>query len=315
MLRTGELLEAALEALPVPAIVAGAGGALDFVNARARELLGLEAGDRAPEVLEPVLRRARARGGTVREAVDVVTGRAHPVVVEVWAAAFPGGVVCTLDDLSRRVRRERADREFITNAAHQLRTPITAIATAIEVLQSGAKLEEESRDRFLDHIELQTRRLVRLSRAMLALSRAERGDDVPPRGPVELKPLLDQIVQEVEGSSVPIENTCAPGVHVLADAALLTEALANLVHNAVEHTRVGNVRIGAAVADGVVTIEIADTGVGIPSVELDRVLERFHRGEHDREGAGLGLSIANATMKALDGSLELESREGVGTTV
>src|SRR5579872_7242497 len=218
MLGTGELLEAALEALPVPAIVADADGGLDFVNARARELLGLDAGNRAPKSLEPVLRRAHTRGGTVREAVDVPGGRAHPIVVEAWAAAFPGGVVCTLDDLTGRVRRERADREFITNAAHQLRTPITAIATAIEVLQSGAKLQEEPRDRFLDHIELQTRRLVRLTRAMLALSRAERGDIVPSRGPVELKPLLDQVVAEVERSSVPIEIDCARDVYVLADA-------------------------------------------------------------------------------------------------
>jgi signal transduction histidine kinase len=74
------------------------------------------------------------------------------------------------------------------------------------------------------------------------------------------------------------------------------------------------VRISATAAGGVMTIAIADTGSGIAPVELPRVFERFHRGTHEREGAGLGLSIARASVRVLGGSLELESREGVGTT-
>ncbi len=293
---TGEWLEAALEALPVAVVVVDDEGQLGHVNARARELLSVSVGDALPPYLESVVDRSRARDAVVREAVDVRNGAALPVVVEVWAAAIDGGVVCSLEDLTERARRERADREFITNAAHQLRTPITAIATAIEVLQGGAKEKADTRDRFLDHIELQTRRLVRLI------------------GPVALSPLLEALVADAEHSAIPIEIDCREDVRVLVDADLLIEALANLLGNALEYTRAGGVRIGVTVAERAVTIAVADTGPGIAPVELSRVFERFHRGDHEREGAGLGLSIARAAVQALGGSLELESREGAGTT-
>jgi signal transduction histidine kinase len=311
---TGELLEAALEALPVGVVVADDAGRLERVNARARELLSVRAGDALPGYLESVVERSRTRGAVVREAVDVRNGAALPVVVEVWAAAIAGGVVCALEDLTERARRERADREFITNASHQLRTPLTAIATAIEVLQGGAKEKAETRDRFLDHIELQTRRLVRLMRAMLTLSRAERRDVLPTLGPVALSPLLEALVADADHSAIPVEVDCPADAHVLADPDLLTEALANLLGNALDYTRAGSVQIGVTVADDTVTIVVADTGPGIAPVELSRVFERFHRGDPEGEGAGLGLSIANAAVQVLGGTLRLESREGAGTT-
>jgi two-component system phosphate regulon sensor histidine kinase PhoR len=311
---TGDRLEAALEALPVAVVVVDDAGRLGHANARARELLSVQAGDALPPYLESVVDRSRACGAVVREAVDVRNGAALPAVVEVWAAAIDGGVVCSLEDLTERARRERADREFITNAAHQLRTPLTAIATAIEVLQGGAKEKAETRDRFLDHIELQTQRLVRLMRAMLTLSRAERLDVVPTLGPVALSPLLEALVADADHAAISIEVECPADARVLADADLLTEALANLLGNALEYTLAGGVRIGVTIAERAVTIAVADTGPGIAPVELSRVFERFHRGDHAREGAGLGLSIARAAVQALGGSLELESREGAGTT-
>jgi two-component system OmpR family sensor kinase len=215
------------------------------------------------------------------------------------------------------VRRERADREFITNAAHQLRTPITAIATAIEVLQSGAKNSPHDRDRFLGHIERQTERLVRLVRAMLTLSRAERGDVGPVLGLVPLQPLLRGLVAELPAKrGVAIALDCGATAAVVADEALLTEALANLIGNALDHTDTGAVQIAVReeLDPPVVTIEIVDTGTGIAAAELERVFERFHRGTSGGSGAGLGLSIAKAAVVAQGGTLELESAQGRGTT-
>jgi signal transduction histidine kinase len=226
-------------------------------------------------------------------------------------------VVYAIDDLNERARRERADREFITNAAHQLRTPITAIATAIEVLQSGAKESQEPRDRFLGHIEQQTERLVRLARAMLTLSRAERGDIGPSLGVVPLRPIIDGLVEEIPGRrGVDVQVECEPTAAAVADDALLSEALANLLGNALDHTPEGTVRI--AVVDqrnGTIAIEIVDTGEGIDAAELPRVFERFHRGTSSGDGAGLGLPIARAAIDAMGGRLELESELGRGTTV
>jgi signal transduction histidine kinase len=292
-------------------------GAVTLANARAGELLSIREGEDAPAFLQDVALRAGMRTGPVQETLQVATPSGASVAIEIRATPVEEGVVYAIDDLNERARRERADREFITNAAHQLRTPITAIATAIEVLQSGAKESQEPRDRFLGHIEQQTERLVRLARAMLTLSRAERGDIGPSLGVVPLRPIIDGLVEEIPGRrGVDVQVECEPTAAAVADDALLSEALANLLGNALDHTPEGTVRI--AVVDqrnGTIAIEIVDTGEGIDAAELPRVFERFHRGTSSGDGAGLGLPIARAAIDAMGGRLELESELGRGTTV
>jgi signal transduction histidine kinase len=310
-----ERLETAVGALPL-AVVVVERGAVTLANARAVELLSIREGDDAPGFLQDVALRAGVHTGLVHETVDVATPSGASVAIEIRATPVEQGVVYAIDDLNERARRERADREFITNAAHQLRTPITAIATAIEVLQNGAKESQEPRDRFLGHIEQQTERLVRIARAMLTLSRAERGDIGPSLGVVPLRPIVDGLAEEIPvGRGVEVEVDCPPTAAAVADDALLTEALANLIGNALDHTLEGTVRIAVAdQGDGTIAIEVADTGAGIDAAELPRVFERFRRGTSSGEGAGLGLPIARAAIKAMGGTLELESECGRGTT-
>jgi signal transduction histidine kinase len=312
-----ERLETAVGALPLAVIVVDDHGAVTLANARAVELLSIQEGESAPAFLQSVALRAGLRTGPVHETIEVATPSGVSVAIEIRATPVEEGVVYAIDDLNERARRERADREFITNAAHQLRTPITAIATAIEVLQNGAKESKEPRDRFLGHIEQQTERLVRLARAMLTLSRAERGDIGPSLGMVPLRPIIDGLVEEIPvRRGIAVEVDCDPAAAAVADDALLSEALANLLGNALDHTPEGAVRI--AVEDqrnGTIAIEVIDTGEGIDAAELPRVFERFHRGTCSGEGAGLGLPIARAAIDAMGGRLELESERGRGTTV
>ena len=314
--RGADWLEAAVEALPVPVVVIEPGGTIVVANARAHDLLALRPGDAAPASLRR-LADAVHDHDVLSETLEVPVGAGATVLAEVRVAAIAGGAVLTIDDLSERGRRERADRDFITNAAHQLRTPLTGIANAIEVLQGGAKELPETRDLFLGHIEHQTARLVRLVRAMLALARAERGDIGPTLGLVPLQPVLAGLVDELPRKwGVEVAVDCPPAAAVVADEALLSEALANLLGNALEHTAAGSVRIVVTEeADpAAVTIEIVDTGRGIATAELGRVFERFRRGTTDRAGAGLGLPIARAAIEAQGGTLELDSVPGSGTS-
>lgn len=223
-----------------------------------------------------------------------------------------------LQDVSERERRRRAEREFVDNAAHELRTPLAAITSAIERLQGGAREIPEKRDRFLGHIQRESARLNRLASSLLVLARAQTQDERPQREEITLRCLLEEVVAGFEPSSdVEIVLECPPTLLVHGNRDLLEHALANLVGNAVRHTDHGRIRIHATDdGTGSLVIEVGDTGTGIPTAELDKVFDRFYRGSavSDHAGFGLGLAIAKDAVQAMDGTLEIGSGPGEGTT-
>jgi signal transduction histidine kinase len=210
-------------------------------------------------------------------------------------------------------RRDRAERDFVTNAAHELQTPLAAIMSAIEVLQAGAKDDRADRDRFLAHIEAACGRLDRLARALLVLARAQTRDEVPRREVIPLEPLFRSIAADFpRDAHVVVE--CSGDVAVIANRPLLEQAIANLGHNAVKYGH-GPVVLAGSRADGGVSIEVRDSGPGIAVAERDLVFRRFYRRDDaSRDGFGLGLAIVAESVNALDGELELDT-SGDGTRV
>jgi signal transduction histidine kinase len=208
-----------------------------------------------------------------------------------------------------------ADAEFIENAAHQLRTPITSVAVAAAALTVGAKDDPEERDRFIAHIARDSDRMARVIESLLALARIQRGGSALLVAVVPLEPFLREIVAEARPrAGVGLEIDCAPSVAVVGDAAILREAIANVVRNAAEHTHAGTIRINGRRDGGRTILEIADTGTGIPAEIRPRVFERFfHAGGANRRGAGLGLAIAAEAAQVHGGTLELVDVP-VGTT-
>jgi two-component system phosphate regulon sensor histidine kinase PhoR len=219
--------------------------------------------------------------------------------------------------MTERLRRERAEREFVANAAHELRTPVAAIAGAVEVLQAGAKHVPEERDRFLEHIEREALRLGRLASALLTLARAEAVGDPAGMELVELAPLLRAVASDVRpASGVRVRVRCRRGVCALADEALLEQAVSNVAHNAARHTSAGSIDLSAHARDGTVEIAIADTGSGMRPEDATRALDRFYRGPRETAGGfGLGLAIVAQAMRTMGGAIDVESAVGVGTTV
>ncbi|MDQ3856970.1 MAG: PAS domain-containing sensor histidine kinase [Actinomycetota bacterium] len=215
-------------------------------------------------------------------------------------------------------RRERAEREFVMNAAHELRTPLAAIVSAIEVLQSGAKEVPEERDAFLADIQRESDRLSRLVHALLVLARAQTGQETVSLERVRLRPIFEEIAQSLHpDDGVAVEVRCPPELSVLAARDLLEQAFSNLAANAAKHTHSGRIEFAAALAaEGWVAAEVRDTGVGIQREEHDRVVDRFYRGEgRGADGFGLGLAIVDEAVSALGGKMEMESSPGEGTTV
>jgi len=295
---------------------------IEFTNSRARELLAssLEPGQQLPDLwpsfsLRQAVHSAFEPGGTAR------TVRAQPDQTRTYVVSVlpptPTSPACVvvLTDVSEQERRERAEREFVTNAAHELRTPLAAIASAVEVLQQGAKETPADRDRFLAVVERQTERLTSLARALLTLARAQTRSEPVRLERVEVVPLLREIVGDVDTGSVAAET--GEHVAVLAHPELLRQAVENLVSNAIKHGDGGTVTLRvAAEEDSHVRIGVSDTGSGMAAEDAERVLDRFYRASgSEADGFGLGLSIAREAVGAMGGRLWIESAPDEGTTV
>jgi signal transduction histidine kinase len=225
--------------------------------------------------------------------------------------------VIVLSDVSAAERQEQAEREFVTNAAHELRTPLQTILGAVEMLQAGAKDSPDERDMFLGHIERESTRLSRLVQALLVLARAQTLQESPRLQPVELRGLLEDVAAGSRPRpGVALEVDCPPGVIALTHRDLLEQALANLASNAAKHTRSGAIRLRARETTQGIVAEVEDTGTGIAAEQRRRVAERFYRGERRGGGGfGLGLAIATQAVQAVGGSLDVQSERGRGTTV
>jgi PAS domain S-box-containing protein len=300
-------LAAILRELPQGILIIGPGQEVQLANRRAQELV-----DGADTFAADAVARA-FEGKETRGAVTELEQDGEVLLIEYTTTSVrdAGGrviaAVLTFQDVTERELRERAQRAFVTNAAHELQTPLAAIASAVQVLQAGAKDDPMSRDRFLDHIETAVNRLDRLTRALLVLARAQTRGEAPRHEMIQLRPLLQEVAAALRPSAVPVIVTCASDTAVIANRPLLEQALVNLGGNALKHSLERVVLSGRRI-DGRVLIEVTDSGPGIPPAEQPRVFDRFYRvGEREGEGFGLGLAIVREAVDALNGELELES--------
>jgi signal transduction histidine kinase len=211
---------------------------------------------------------------------------------------------------------ERVERDFVTNAAHELQSPLASIISAIEVLQAGAK-DGPERDIFLEHIERASDRLARLVRSMLVLARAQSGIERPRDELIALGPMLEEISGALDvAPGVEVRVSCPPSAALVSNRELVEQALINLADNAGKHTEQGVIELSARASETATVLMVSDTGPGIPAPERPHVFERFYRGSGQGAGGfGLGLAIVDAAATSLGAELELESVPGEGTVV
>ena len=212
--------------------------------------------------------------------------------------------------------RDRHYEDFLKNAAHELRTPVSSISSAIEVLQAGAKNDPEARDRFLAHIEQATGQLERLLDAILVLARAQSGEEEPAVSAVPLEPILQRVLESVTPHvGVVLEKDSPHGLVVATNPRLLEQLLANLVANAAKHTDSGSIRLVVARENSSVAIEVRDTGHGLLPANAELIKRELGRRESpELEGLGIGLTIVREAVGALGGQVEIGPRAGGGTT-
>jgi signal transduction histidine kinase len=294
---------------------------VDFANVRASNLLqrDVSAGSPLPDPWPELPLRAAVESlfstgadvRTIRAHLD--SGRTYVVVLLPPTAASQAGVV-VITDVTEQERREWAEREFVMNAAHELRTPLAAIASAVEVLQDGAKEHPDDRDRFLSVVERQTTRLTKLARSLLTLARAQTRSETVRLEPVPVSPLLDEIAAEVDDADVVVD--CSETVMVRAHRELLYQALENLTANARKHSARRLVLRAGRLDGDRVRIDVTDDGRGMTRHDAERAVDRFYRGDGSvTDGFGLGLPIVREVVGAMGGTLSIDSSPGAGTTV
>lgn len=318
-----ETLDAVVNNLSEGVLAADLEGGVMLANRSARTMLGLSEGpspEKVPDAFEDYdLPRAVARCAAEGECGEARV-RGGKNFLRLYLERMPafddhkGGVLVVVQDLSEGRRLEANQQRFLANAAHELKTPITTILGASELLLTGDE-DEELRRRFLNHIHSEARRMQRLSETLLRLARTGSDARDPEPEPVDTGEIVREAAERMEplaeraGLSVRVEGE---GDRVAADREWLEQVLLVLVNNAVQHgSEGGEVRLRA---DGP-TLAVEDDGPGIPEEDLPYVFERFYRGPEGSGGFGLGLPICKDLVERMGGEVSISSEKGAGTRV
>lgn len=354
-------LGALLQAMPEAALLVGREGRIVVSNPESRRQLKFEAEGlrlssilRHPEILDAV--HAAAVEGATR-AVTYETPAPQEEHFRVNVAPISWGddtaALLVFHDQTSQVMTERMRADFLANASHELKTPVTSLSLLIETLSGSARDDAGARERFLAMMDVQVDRMKRLIDDLLSLSKIELNEHVPPSDRADLQAVVAEAVDAVtpiaRDRGVTIKVSAEPGAQlVVGDRFQLVQVAQNLIDNAVKYSPDGGevtVQIGAAASREAAAekagrawpeaarialltpppvagrsyafLRVADAGPGIPRRHLPRLSERFFRVERDqtaeKTGTGLGLAIVKHIVNRHRGGFVVESEPGRGS--
>lgn len=293
-----------------------AGATDEFTGRRADEVID-------DETIRELLQRALA-GSTVTGTVALgsrgVLLHCSPIFGSDGDAV---GAVLLMSDITERQQLEEAQRRFVANASHEMRTPISALKGLLELLNDGAKDDTAVRDDFLRTMTLEVDRLGRLVADLLTLAQLEAGSLKLNREPVPVAGLLGDIMTVMrplaDAADVTLEAD-VPDADIEADCDRdrIMQVLMGFVDNALKHSGSGGTAtLSARRHDGLVTLAVHNEGAAIDPEVIPRLFDRFFRADESRatpKGTGLGLSIAKEIIEAHGSTVEVDSLPGEGVT-
>lgn len=310
-----------LAALPCAALLTDAWGRVRMSNEQARRWLWEDG--RLTE-LPPAVRKLVERVGTSGVSEGIEVGAVGSEARRLWVEAVRLGEDAFLV-LARQEVEDRGEspiyRQLMQTAAHEFRTPLTAIMGHADILASCSIEEESLWRRSQQFVSREAERLARLVEDLLVLSRLDR--QAPLFAPVNLRAVVEQAIsavwQSAEEKGVTVALRAAEGLpRVRADADRMQRVFTNLLDNGVKYTPAGGqVTVDLSPGPGCVRVRIADTGIGIPGSELAHIFTPYFRGEEAEQsasGSGLGLTIARTVLAQHGAEIEVESAAGEGTT-
>jgi two-component system phosphate regulon sensor histidine kinase PhoR len=318
-----------IEGLTEPALIVR-GAAVIMSNAAARDVFGvaIEGVDVRqvlphPAVIERLV-RGKLRTPDEVEVAGLGGSRRH------WLARLAplddGSILVRLIDRNEARAAEQMRVDFVANASHELRTPLSTVIGYSETLrESDAGMDDETRAKFLVVVHDEARRMQRVVEDLISLSRIEAEKFTTPTEPVDIAPMIDVAVESAarmaadRGSKLKC-NVASDLPPISADRGQILQVLDNLITNALRYGEPGTpVSITARLDGGMVHVEVADKGEGIPPEHIPRLTERFYRVDTSRSrglgGTGLGLSIVKHIVERHRGRLTIESVVGKGTTI
>lgn len=336
-----ELMEGALdlkslfEAFPEAVLLFSGRESVWFANTAARDLLGVAQSQgpasqflREPDLVDALAFAAAGETRKVRYRERVPFDRwieAHIAPVRIAGEGLQNPLLVVLRDLTKSERLERMRADFVANVSHELRTPLASLAGFIETLKGAARDDADARQRFLEIMDSQAKRMSRLISDLLALSRIELDEHIRPETPVDLGDIVAVAVESLrpaaEKLGVELVFARDGASPMLGSGDELARLVENLVENAIKYGGSGGrVEIGTTVQDdsegAYVFLWVRDFGPGIAPEHTPRLTERFYRVDvgqsRSKGGTGLGLAIVKHIVARHRGRLTIESTPGEG---
>lgn len=333
-LRQANELETLIKNLPVGVLVVDRFGQIQIANTAVQKLLRRDLSKLPHSYLEDIVQpdllmmvnQAMQQQKSQQKLIAFSSGqtkkniRVQVLYSEIRPRHFQ--VLILMTDVSDLVAMTKMQANFVANASHELKTPITAINGFSETLLDQ-DLDTETQHQFLTIIKQESDKLVKLIDDVLSLSRLRNGQqDELELEPIHLAELVNQQINNLQAlaklDQVELQNNIAEELVIVSDQNRLKAILYNLIANAIKYNQKGGrVSVKAVQDQKHWSLSVSDTGIGIPIEEQSRIFERFYRGQNSmtRPGTGLGLAIVAEQVHQMDGKVQVDSKTGFGTTM
>ena len=296
-----------------------------WFNPAAARLLGLKAATDIGNRIDNLLRHpgfSAYLAAPKAEGISVPSPKVDTGWLTVQVIPYGGNQsLAIIRDITHEMQLERTRRDFVANASHELRSPLTVISGYLDALSEDPEMPDAWRPPVTE-MQRQAERMTRILRDLIELSRLESSDRTDSDEVVDVARMLELIVGEFEshgGEHAAVSLALDSDVSLLGNESELHSIFYNLVNNAVRFTPpTGTVKVEWRADEDGAVFEVTDTGIGIPEEQIPRITERFYRVDPGRSravgGTGLGLAIVKHALQRHDGTLQIRSRESHGST-
>lgn len=328
-------LEAVLEASPEAVVAIDPDERVTMANPAAGRMLGIQTADygrrmentSVPAEILHCVRESSTTGVAVREVElgekSYWTYAAQMNRDDADQNGGSTGVILAVRDISEHRSLERAKTNFVSDVSHELRTPLTTIQSAVDLVERARDRMEPLEHRALELANQELKRIRGMVEELLVLAQVDSWQYSLEVSPTDLRSVLQNSVESMQakaerfGIEVNFDNDAEH--QCVCDAQKLYQVFLNILDNAVKYSDPGaRVDISMDEDESSITVQISDTGVGIPEEDLGQLFERFYRVNKDRSratgGSGLGLAISREIVALHGGEIEVESEVGVGST-